>query len=299
MEKRLTDTAKFEGVFSLLLTPFLQDGQIDWNLYEQYVEWQLSKKPQGLFAVCGSSEMKWLTLDERLELARRAVKIAGDVPVVATANMQPNRADHADELQRMADTGVAGVVLVPPDGLGTDQSRLGQYFGELADRALCPAMIYEWPLVVPYLIEADVYTDLVKHHNIFGIKDTTCTIEGISAKIQDAPEGIVYQANTPFMLDAIQLGARGIMAITTAACAELVIDFWHQASSGKEGAVKLHQHLVTLDSILIHQSSYPASAKVLANLHGIPMNLKCRNPVTLRAETVKAVNVWYESVYGG
>ena len=43
-------TKKFEGVFSLLLTLFHEDGSIDWEAYERYVEWRLSFRPQGLFA---------------------------------------------------------------------------------------------------------------------------------------------------------------------------------------------------------------------------------------------------------
>lgn len=113
-----------EGVFALLLTPFRHDLAIDWSAYERYLAWQLQHHPDGLFAVCGSSEMKWLELDERLELARRAARASRGVPVVATANLDTDIARHRDEVARMADTGVAAVVLVPPDGMGEDPSRL-------------------------------------------------------------------------------------------------------------------------------------------------------------------------------
>lgn len=84
---------KFVGVFSLLLTPFNEDETIDWNAYRKYVEWHLSMDPQGLFAVCGTSEMKWLTLEERLKLAKIAVEISNGKPVVATANVEKKLED--------------------------------------------------------------------------------------------------------------------------------------------------------------------------------------------------------------
>lgn len=293
------DRSRFEGVFSLLLTPFLNSGEIDWKTYERYVEWQLAKGPNGLFAVCGSSDMKWLTLAERLELARIAVKIAGAVPVVATGNLLPDPADQLQEVRQMAETGVAAVVLVPPPGMGADQERLGSHLAWLAEGAGCPVIVYEWPLVHPYLLAAGIYAGLVRNHGIIGVKDTTCTIEGISAKLAAAPESVVYQANHPFMLDAIRRGARGIMAISTAANAELVVDFWNSAKAGDASAAEKHRTLVALDNLLIHQGGYNATAKLLARLQGMDIGLVCRSPVVLRSETVKAVELWHESVYAG
>jgi 4-hydroxy-tetrahydrodipicolinate synthase len=284
---------KFEGVFSLLLTPFHADGTIDWENYEHYVDWQLSHEPHGLFAVCGSSEMKWLTLEERLELARSAVVRAGRTPVVATANLETDLAAHVDEITRMADTGVAGVVLVPPDGLGDEPAHFADYMANLAEHAPCPVILYEWPLRKPYLIPADLYGSLVREQGVIGIKDTTCTVEGIQAKIAAAPESIVYQANTPYLMEAIEMGARGCMAINSAAAGDLVVRFWQAATTGDPEAKRSHQQLVFLDSVL--RFGYPATAKQLAILRGVPMEIHCRWPVNLPDEAVKALTVWWEA----
>lgn len=288
---------RFEGVFSLLLTPFHPDGRVDWEAYDRYVAWQLAQHPHGLFGVCGSSEMKWLTFAERLELAERAVKLAGDVPVVVTGNLEQNPAKHLEEALRMADTGAAAIVLVPPSGMGADQNRLGEYFAQLADRLPCPVILYEWPMADAYLVDAEVYGRLANNHNVWGIKDTTCTVHGIQAKIKAAPDSIVYQANHPFMLEAIRMGAKGIMAITTAACADKVIGFWRSAVADEADAAERHYELVVLDSMLIHNGAYPASAKLIARHRGMDIGLTCRNPAKLPPETSKAVSMWCEAGY--
>ncbi len=294
----------FEGVYSLLLTPFQDDLSIDWPGYDRYVAWQLGHGPDGLFAVCGSSEMKWLEPEERLELARRAVQAASGLPVVASANLGADPAGHRDEVARMADTGVSAVVLVPPDGLGEDQERLGAYFAEVIDAAPCPAILYEWPAVKPHLIDADVYGELVRAHHLAGIKDTTCTLEGITAKIAQTGNATVFQANAPFMLPSLRSGARGIMAIVTTAAADLAIDLWRATRSGQRrggaaDAEALHELLVLLDSSLGRGDAYPASAKHLAALRGVPMGLSCRSGVTASAEALEAVAVWYRHARSG
>lgn len=281
---------KFDGAFALLLTPFHADGAIDWNAYDRYVDWQLSHNPHGLFAVCGSSEMKWLTLDERLKLAQRAVDRAGDVRVVATANLEEDVDAHADEIKRMAETGVAAVVLVPPQGMGHDLERFADYFAHLADRAPCPVILYEWPLRTPHRIPAEIYAELVNAHGVVGIKDTTCTVEGIRAKIDAAPNSIVYQANTPYLIEAVEMGARGIMAITSAAAADAVVQFWQAAKEQTPDRAQRHQSLVFLDALL--RFGYPATAKYLAARRGAPMEIDCRWPVTFPAEAAKTLDLW-------
>jgi 4-hydroxy-tetrahydrodipicolinate synthase len=286
-----TGVARFQGVFALLLTPFHNDGSIDWRTYDTYVSWQLSAQPQGLFAVCGSSEMKWLTLDERLALARRAVQLAGGVPVVATANLEPDPALHPQEMQRMAETGVSGVVLTPPPGYGTDQARLGDYFASLVSSAPCPTLIYEWPQVQPYLIDPVVFGRLVNEHGLVGIKDTTCTMEGILAKIEQAPNAAVFQANMPYALAALRQGACGLMAVVSAAAADLTVRFWQSVKKGEPAAEALHSQLVFLDAVL--RGAYPATAKHLARLRGIPVGPTCRWPVSMPPEIAQAMEVWH------
>ena len=65
---KLTRETK-DGIYSLMLTPYKEDLSIDYDTYEEYAEWQVSQGVEHLFAVCGSSEMRELSLEERLELA--------------------------------------------------------------------------------------------------------------------------------------------------------------------------------------------------------------------------------------
>ena len=288
----------FRGVFSLLLTPFTSRGEIDWPLYDEYVDWQLSHRPDGLFAVCGSSEMKWLSLDERLELARRAARRAGCVPVVATANLSPDADAHPEEIRRMADAGVGGLVLVPPDGMGKHPALLEEYLGRMALAAHVagrPVLLYEWPEVDDHLLSPETFARLVERFGVGGIKDTTCTLEGIRAKIAAAGEhASVFQANTPFLLDAVLAGAKGVMAITSTACPDAVISFWEAASARAPEAEGRHRRLVFLDSVL--RFSYPATAKHLLSLRGVPFLPYCRWPVRSRPEDVRALEAVFAAL---
>ncbi len=96
--------------------------------------------------------------------------------------------------------------------------------------------------------------------SVAGIKDTTCTLEGIRAKQQVAGDAVVYQANTPFLVDALASGVRGIMAITSTVRPDWVLQLWHGFQAGADVRA-LHRELVILDTLL--ELGYPASAKYL------------------------------------
>ncbi|UVI31970.1 dihydrodipicolinate synthase family protein [Paenibacillus spongiae] len=297
IEKAKGSRGEFEGVYSLMLTPFDESGEIDWKTYEAYIEWQLSHKPNGLFAVCGSSEMAHLSLQERIVLAELAVKRAGHTPVVATANLEQGVEENKEEIKRIAEMGVSGIVLVPPAGMGEDQRKLGQYLAQLAEASPVPVLLYECPIWKPHLIDADIYSDLVNRHGVVGIKDTTCTMEGILAKINGAPDGIVLQANTPLMLASLQQGARGIMAITTTAVADVALKLWkHALDEDQTIAKEAHRQLIFLDSLL--GMGYTATAKYLVSLRGVPMSTRTRGGSAIQPTSAKAIEAWFEAFCG-
>jgi len=101
------------GIVPVMITPFTPDDRIDWAGYEALIEWYLAHGSEALFAVCQSSEMQALSLEERRDLARFTVdRVAGRVPVVASGHVSEAMDEQMAELVAMADTGVDGVVLV-------------------------------------------------------------------------------------------------------------------------------------------------------------------------------------------
>lgn len=282
-----------EGVVSLLLTPFQEDGSINWKAYDTYLNWQLSMKPDGLFAVCGSSEMAWLTQEERLELARRAVDRSGSTPVIATANLEPDSEAHYEEVARMASTGVDGVVLIPRSDLAHTPEQYLDYLLTLTERAELPVFLYEWPQVEHHLLDSSLVAKLAPY--ISGVKDTTCTPEGIQSKVDVADDMVVYQANTPYLPEAISMGAGGYMAITSTCYADLALDAWRAWQNKDDArAARMHRELVFLDNLLVR--AYPATAKYIVSERGIHMEAYTRWPNTFSREFSKAIDVWMASL---
>ncbi len=281
------------GVYSLLLTPYHEDRSIDYKVYEQYVEWQARQGVQHLFACCGSSEMKELTLAERIKLATLAVEHAGGVPVMATANVEPSWFGQVEEVKAMEQTGVDALVFITK-GFGNDSERLYTYIAELSSHTTLPVLLYEFPGDRPHLMAAECYGRLVKDGYVVGIKDTTSTIELIREKIAVQGDSAVLQANIPYLMEAYESGARGVVATPTTCGAYLFGKMYDEffVQNDREAANRTHQQICVLDNAI--DSGFCASAKYLVSLAGIPMNWYTRGAHQLNAQRLKSLRVFHE-----
>lgn len=96
-----------------MLTPFTELNEVDYGALGAMVEWYIEQGVDGLFAVCQSSEMYHLTLQERVQIARFVKQKAGHhVPVVASGHISDGMQEQISELKAMVDTGIDALVWV-------------------------------------------------------------------------------------------------------------------------------------------------------------------------------------------
>lgn len=260
-------TENYNGIYSLMLTPYNDDLSVNYKGYEEYAVWQAEQGVDHLFAVCGSSEMANLTLEERIKLAELTVKNKGNTTVVATANMEPSWFAQVEEVKRMSQTGVDGLVFTTK-GFGNDEDRLVTYVAELKQYTDLPVFMYEFPGLQPHLISGDAYGRLVKECGVCGIKDTTCSAEKIKDKIDQKGDSCIIQANMPYLFEAFKMGARGVMATPTACGGAFFQRFYEAFMSGDMAlAEQRYNEIILLDNAI--DNGFNCSAKYLVNLQGV------------------------------
>ena len=121
------------NIFTTMITPFKEDGSVDYETAEKYVDWYYESGIDGIFAICQSSEIFYLTLDERVELNHRVYKRAkelekkGNRPftVVSSGHISNTIKEQARELNAVYDSGTDALILITnrldPDNLGDDE----------------------------------------------------------------------------------------------------------------------------------------------------------------------------------
>ncbi len=280
------DGSAIRGSISLAVTPFLDNGVIDWNSFDHLMDFHASAGSDAFFAVCGTSEMSLLTLDERLQVARRAVLRRGTMPVLACGNVSTDEREHPDEVRAMVDTGVDGLVLVPPV-TPKDESAWLRYVESLIQSVDVPILLYEWPERNAYHISPALYLKMVETLNVYGLKDTSGHLSVISER---RGAGAVFQAVASLVVPAFELGILGTTLIGSAVRPDLSKRLWESLVTRDVSVDPLAREIVLLHAVL--DPSHPAGAKWLLKQAGWITEDTTRKPAVLDEAQRAALATW-------
>jgi 4-hydroxy-tetrahydrodipicolinate synthase len=263
-----------------MLTAFQPDGAIDWEGVDALTDWYIAAGAAGLFAVCLSSEMYVLSPEERLALARRVVaRSSGRVPVVATGTYGGPIEDQAAFVRQMAGTGVDAVVVITSQlaAAGEDEATFRGRCEALLERtAPVPLGLYECPVPYKRLLSPDTAGWLAATGRFLYLKDTSCDLAAIQAKIEaidGTPLGL-YNAHTPTALSSLAAGAAGVSPIAGNYYPELYARLCASYAEWPEEARDLQRMLTLAEGVA--RSRYPTAAKAFLGMRGLPVGRKCR-----------------------
>lgn len=279
--KLSSPTATIEGIVPVMLTPFHESGEVDYAGLERLIEWYLAHRSDALFAVAQSSEMQFLSLAERVDLARFVVdKVAGRVPVVASGHISTPIEAQVEELQAVASTGVQGVVLVTnrldPEHRGTP------VFLDNLDRLLAalppelPLGLYECPAPYRRLLSDDELTACIESKRFVMLKDVSCDLATIARRVQLAQGSPlkILNANAAVAWDAMKAGAAGFNGVFNNVHPDLYQWLRSDSANHPELAAELSTFLVL--SAVSEALGYPALAKLYHQRLGTFDGIRCR-----------------------
>lgn len=271
------------GVWPVMLTPFRDDGAIDWAGLDALTEWYLAAGVSGLFSVCLSSEMYQLTPAERVRLATHVVKrVADRVPVVAAGAFGNSIAAQAEAITRIADTGVRAVVLTVNQLAAEGEPDTIWQANAEAILAACtdiPLGLYECPVPYHRKLSPELLGWAARTSRFRFLKDTCCDLALIRAKL-DAIRGTqmgCYNAHCPSLLASLRLGGYGYSGIAANFYPELFVRLCADFPQATEQAERLQRFLTLADMTIRYR--YPASAKRWLGMLGLPIGPTCRVPV--------------------
>ncbi len=275
---------KYKGVWPVLITPYNDDLSIDIDGYRKMLEWYSSLELGGVYANCQSSEMFELTNDERILLITEALKVVnGKFPVVATGNFGDNIEEHIDFVKKAANAGAEIVMLTIPTFHDTDEE-LKKYYLTIAEKTDVKLGIYECPVPRSYHLGFDLVKTLADSGRFFAYKETSCNIDKIKKFIditKDTPLALL-QANVPYMLEAVKLGAPGSMNIAANWIPDLEIEVLKKGMQNDPSADEFNGILCGME--MAQRSVHPMGVKYLISKRGIPIKPLTRYPRVLSPE---------------
>lgn len=269
------------GIVPVMLTPFTADEQIDYPALAKLIDWYLEKGVDALFAVCQSSEMQFLSLKERVALARFVVQhVDGRIPVIASGHISDDIAAQKEELLAMAQTNIDALVLVTNhldprnEGSETFFSTLKTLLDTLPEEL--PLGLYECPVPYRRLLTNDEFTWCANSGRFVVLKDVSCDLPTVERRVklaQGTPLSVI-NANAAIAWPAILAGSQGFSGVFTNFHPELYSWLWHSGKTQRALADELAIFLSL--SAVTETLGYPQNAKVYHQRLGTFDNVACR-----------------------
>lgn len=205
----------FEGAGVALITPFKENGEINYSKLEEIVEEQILGGTDSII-VCGTTgEAATLTHDEHIkEIKFVCNAVNGRIPVIAGTGS--NCTETAVYLSKCAEeAGADGLLLVSPYYNKSTQKGLKVHFTEIAESVKIPVLLYNVPSRTGVNITPETIVFLCKNvENIVGVKEASGNFSAI-AQIASMSNGWVdlYSGNDDQIVPMLSLGGKGVISV--------------------------------------------------------------------------------------
>lgn len=225
------NTKHFEavgGVYPTMITPY-KNGKIDFNAVEALVEWYWKQGCDGIFAACQSSEIMFLSLEERVLLTRtvisKARKLASldtsraPMQIVASGHVSDSFEDQVKELCAIAAEGPDALILISNrmDIENTTDEKWIEDTKHLISMlpSDMPLGIYECPKPYKRLLSEKMIRFCIESERFYFIKDTCCDASVIRDRLAlcRGTRLKLYNANAQTLLESLRDGCHGYCGV--------------------------------------------------------------------------------------
>ena len=272
--------AIFEGAGVALVTPFLEDGTINFEKLEEYVDFQIENQTDPII-VCGTTgEASTMTDDENIECIKVVTdRVAGRIPVIAGTGSNDTR--HGINLTKRAKAlGVDATLQVTPYYNKATQQGLIEHFTSIGKAADLPMILYSVPSRTGVTILPQTVKKLAEYEFVQGIKDATGNLSIVAEIAALCGEDFaIYSGNDDQILPVLSLGGKGVISVLSNVAPKQTHDMvkYYLEGNTKE-ALKLQLDFLPLIKALFCEVN-PIPAKAALNLMGMAAG-PCRLPLT-------------------
>ena len=183
----------FKGLGIALVTPFTQEGEVDYTALSRLIDYQLANGADFLCILATTGETPTLTAEEKAKIKQMVIEKAGDkVPVLMGCGGN-NTAEVVRELKEADFAGIDGILSVCPYYNKPSQEGLYQHFKAIAAASPLPVVLYNVPGRTGVNLKAETTVRLAKDcPNIVAIKEASGSLE----QVDEIPTALMSSAAT-------------------------------------------------------------------------------------------------------
>lgn len=270
----------FEGAGVAIVTPFHEDGSINFERLEKLIDFQLENHTDAII-ICGTTgEASTMCDDEHLECIKVAIdRVAGRVPVIAGTGSNDTR--HGIELTRRAKAlGVDASLQVTPYYNKTTQKGLVEHFTAIGREVDLPMILYSVPSRTGVNITPQTAYNLSQYDFVVGLKEASGNISQVAEIASLCGDQLdLYSGNDDQIIPILSLGGKGVISVLSNVAPQETHDIVKLYLEGHtQEALSLQLKYIPLINALFNEVN-PIPVKEALNLMGMGVG-PCRLPLT-------------------
>ncbi|MCC8126952.1 MAG: 4-hydroxy-tetrahydrodipicolinate synthase [Clostridiales bacterium] len=262
--------AIFKGAGVALVTPFHEDGSVNYDKLKELLEEQIAGGTDAI-VICGTTgESATMSHEEHLDVIRYTCEVVNKrIPVIAGTGS--NSTAEAIHLSVGAEkVGADGLLLVTPYYNKATQNGLIRHYTEIANKVSLPIILYHVPSRTGVTMAPETIVTLCKNvPNIVGIKEASGNFSAI-AKMMNLADGCVdlYSGNDDQIVPLLSLGGIGVISVLSNVAPRQTHDICESFLNGDAAkSAKMQLEAIPLINALFSEVN-PIPVKAAMNMMG-------------------------------
>ena len=270
----------FKGLGIALITPFKEDGSVDYDALIRLVDYQLNNGADFFCILATTGETPTLTREEKQKIKDLVVDyVQARVPILIGCGGN-NTAAVIEELQTADFKGIDGILSVCPYYNKPSQEGLYQHFKAIAAATQLPVVLYNVPGRTGVNLQAATTVRLARDcQNIVAIKEASGNLEQVDEIIKNKPADFdVISGDDSLTFPMVSCGAVGVISVIGNALPKEFSRMIRLQMRGEyDPARTIHHRFTDLFSLLFVDGN-PAGVKAMLSEMGFIEN-KLRLPL--------------------
>ena len=282
----------FKGLGIALITPFKDDGSVDYESLKRLVQYQLDNGADFFCILATTGETPTLTADEKSKIKNLVVVLVHAVGSIWMGGGGYNTAAIVEELKTGDFRGIDGILSVCPYYNKPSQEGLYQHFKAIAAATQLPVVLYNVPGRTGVNMQAATTVRLARDcQNIVAIKEASGNLEQVDEIIKNKPNGFdVISGDDALTFPMVSCGAVGVISVIGNALPKEFSKMIRLQMRGEyDPARKIHHRFIDLFSLLFVDGN-PAGVKAMLSEMGFIQNVLRLPLVPMRIKNMQRMS---------
>ena len=238
----------WSGVMPAMTTPFDTSMKVDHGFLAQHAAWQLGNGCSGLVMLGSLGEGATLEHAEKIDILKTAVRVAGELPVVAAISSLSTQG--AVKLAGEAEqAGCTGLMVLPPYVYTSDWHEMKQHVSTVIGSTKLGCMLYNNPVAYKTDFLPKEIAELASEHaNLEAVKESSADVRRVSAIREVLGDRLrIFVGVDDVLVEGVGAGAVGWVAGLVNAYPAESVRLFELAKAGKrEEAFALYRWFLPL-----------------------------------------------------